>query len=167
MPTGFEFSILNRCIIFSVYDYWPVKITPVIQSWMMFRSDEVALDLSSPMFSLILFYFHQFAFTLAPKYNVIHIHSHNKNLYFWIWIHIQGSIGVCVKSMSFGQLSSVWFQQRGNCFNPYVTRFAKTQHNDAFLEIQIFASMNSINLKLCSVVISMLYSKYFSSYKAR
>ena len=31
----------------------------------------------------------------------------------------------------------------------------KTRHNDAFLEIQIFASMNSINLKLCSIVISM------------
>ena len=50
---------------------------------------------------------------------------------------------------------------------PNVTRFAKTRHNDAFVEIQIFASMNSINLKLCSVVISMLYCKYFSSYKAR
>ena len=25
----------------------------------------------------------------------------------------------------------------------YVTRFVKTRHNDAFLEIQIFASMNS------------------------
>ena len=49
----------------------------------------------------------------------------------------------------------------------YVTRFAKTRHNDAFLEIQIFASTNSIYLKLCSVVISMLYCKYFSSYKVR
>ena len=49
----------------------------------------------------------------------------------------------------------------------YVTRFAKTQHNDAFLEIQIFASMNSIYLKLCSVVISMLNCKYFSRHKAR
>ena len=48
-----------------------------------------------------------------------------------------------------------------------VTRFAKTRHNDAFLEIQIFASVSSIYLKLCSVVISMLYCKYFSSYKAR
>ena len=48
-----------------------------------------------------------------------------------------------------------------------VTRFAKTRHNDAFLEIKIFASMNSIYLKLCSVVISMLYCKYFSRYKAR
>ena len=48
-----------------------------------------------------------------------------------------------------------------------VTRFAKTQHNDSYLEIQIFASMNSIYLKLCSVVISMLYCKYFLSYKAR
>ena len=50
---------------------------------------------------------------------------------------------------------------------PFVTRFAKTRHNDAFLEIQIFASVSSIYLKLCSVVISMLYCKYFSSYKAR
>ena len=49
----------------------------------------------------------------------------------------------------------------------YVTRFAKIRHNDAFLAIQIFASMNSMNLKLCSVVIPMLYCKYFSSYKAR
>ena len=49
----------------------------------------------------------------------------------------------------------------------YVTRFAKTRHNDAFLEIQIFASVSSIYLKLCSVVISMLYCKYFSSYKGR
>ena len=31
------------------------------------ESDEVALDLSSQMFSLILFYFHQFGFTLAPS----------------------------------------------------------------------------------------------------
>ena len=51
--------------------------------------------------------------------------------------------------------------------NLFVTRFAKTRHNDAFLEIQIFTSMNSIYLKLCSVVISMLYYKYFLSYKAR
>ena len=49
----------------------------------------------------------------------------------------------------------------------YVTQFAKTRHNDAFLEIQIFASVSSIYLKLCSVVISMLYCKYLSSYKAR
>ena len=49
----------------------------------------------------------------------------------------------------------------------YVTQFAKTQHNDAFLEIQIFASMNSIYLKLCAVVISILYCKYFLRYKAR
>ena len=39
----------------------------------------------------------------------------------------------------------------------YVTRFAKTQHNDAFLEFQIFASMSFMYLKLCSVAISMLY----------
>ena len=45
----------------------------------------------------------------------------------------------------------------------YVTRFAKIRHNDAFLEIQIFTSMNSIYLKLCSVVISMVYCKDFSS----
>ena len=49
----------------------------------------------------------------------------------------------------------------------YVTRFAKTQHNDAFLVIQIFASVSSIYLKLCSVAIPMLYCKYFSSDKAR
>ena len=50
---------------------------------------------------------------------------------------------------------------------PYVTRFAKPRHNDAFLEIQIIASMSSIYLKLCSVAIAMLYCKYVSSYKAR
>ena len=49
----------------------------------------------------------------------------------------------------------------------YVTWFAKTQQNDAFLEIQIFASVSSIYLKLCSVAIPMLYCKYFLSYKAR
>ena len=40
----------------------------------------------------------------------------------------------------------------------------KTRHNDAFMEIQIFASLSSIYLKLCSVVISC---KHFLSYKAR
>ena len=54
-----------------------------------------------------------------------------------------------------------------NFTTTYVTQFAKTQYNDAVLEIQIFASMNSIYLKLCSVAIPMLYCKYFSSYKAR
>ena len=49
----------------------------------------------------------------------------------------------------------------------FVTRFAKTRHNDAFLDFQIFASVSSIYLKLCSVVVLMLYCKYFSSYKAR
>ena len=54
-----------------------------------------------------------------------------------------------------------------NSLQEIVTRFAKTRHNDAFLEIHIFASVSSIYLKLCFVVISMLYCKYFSSYKAR
>ena len=48
----------------------------------------------------------------------------------------------------------------------YVTRFVKTRHNSTFLNIQIFATINSIYLKLCSVVISML-CKYVLSYKAR
>ena len=39
----------------------------------------------------------------------------------------------------------------------YVTRFAKTQHNDAFLEFQIFASVSFMYLKLCSVAILVLY----------
>ena len=39
----------------------------------------------------------------------------------------------------------------------YVTRFAKTRHNDAFLEFQIFTSMSFMYLKLCSVALSMLY----------
>ena len=49
----------------------------------------------------------------------------------------------------------------------YVTRFAKTRHNDAFLEIQIYTSVSSVYLKLCALAIPMLYCKYFSSYKAR
>ena len=54
-------------------------------------------------------------------------------------------------------------------FKLHVTRLVKTQHNDAFLDIQIFvqAIASSICLKLCSVVLSMLYCKYVSSYKAR
>ena len=48
-----------------------------------------------------------------------------------------------------------------------MTRFAKTRHNDAFLDFQIFASVSSTYLKLYSVVVSMLYCKYFSSYNAR
>ena len=43
----------------------------------------------------------------------------------------------------------------------YVIRFAKTRHNDVFLEIQIVASMSSIYLKLCSVATPMLYCKSF------
>ena len=39
----------------------------------------------------------------------------------------------------------------------YMTRFAKTQHNDAVLELQIFASVSFMYLKLCSVAISTLY----------
>ena len=42
-----------------------------------------------------------------------------------------------------------------------VTQFATTQHNDAFLEIQSFASASFIYLKLCSIAIPMLYCKYF------
>ena len=49
----------------------------------------------------------------------------------------------------------------------YVTRFTKTRHNDAFLKILIFVSVSSIYVKLCFVVMSMLYCKYISSYKAR
>ena len=49
----------------------------------------------------------------------------------------------------------------------YVTWFAKTRRDDAFLEIQAFASVSSIYLNLCSVAIPMLYCKYYSSYKAR
>ena len=39
----------------------------------------------------------------------------------------------------------------------YVTRFAKTPHNDVFLEFQIFVPVSFMYLKLCSVAISMLY----------
>ena len=35
----------------------------------------------------------------------------------------------------------------------YVTQFAKTQYNDASLEIQIFTSASSIYLKFSSVVL--------------
>ena len=41
--------------------------------------------------------------------------------------------------------------------NTYVTGFAKTRHNDAFLEFQIIAQVSFMYLKLCSVAISMLY----------
>ena len=78
-------------------------------------------------------------------------------LHKWFFDHILHGDYLCCHKWSEGSFTSV--------IN--VTRFAKTRHNDAFLEIQIFASMNSINLKLCSVVISMLYYKYFSSYKVR
>ena len=44
-------------------------------------------------------------------------------------------------------------------FLEYVTRFAKTRHNGAFLEIQIISSVGFIYLKLCSVAIPMLYCK--------
>ena len=60
----------------------------------------------------------------------------------------------------------VWFIKYPS-FSPYVTRFTKAQHNDAFFEIQIFTLMSSIYLKLCSIVILILYYKYFSSYKIR
>ena len=41
--------------------------------------------------------------------------------------------------------SSVWFQQLILTLDWLnVTQFAKTRHNDAFLEIQIFASVSSI-----------------------
>ena len=43
----------------------------------------------------------------------------------------------------------------------YVTQFAKTRHNNAFLEIQIFASVSSIYLKLCSVAIPMYIANTF------
>ena len=50
----------------------------------------------------------------------------------------------------------------------YVAQFTKTRHNDAYLEIQIFALVSSIYLQwLYSVAIPMLYCEYFSSYKAR
>ena len=39
------------------------------------------------------------------------------------------------------------------------------QHNGAFLEIQIFALVSSIYLKLFSVATPMLYCKYFLSYR--
>ena len=57
-------------------------------------------------------------------------------------------------------------------FNPvnlstFVTLFAKTRRNDASSEIQIFAQVSSIYLKLCSVAIPMPYYKYILSYKAR
>ena len=46
-----------------------------------------------------------------------------------------------------------------------VTRFAKTQHNDAFLEIQIFASVSSVPKALfCSNTNAVL--QIFLSYKA-
>ena len=46
-----------------------------------------------------------------------------------------------------------------------MTWFVKTQHNGAFLEIHVIASLCS--RKLCSVILWSLYYKYISSYKAR
>ena len=48
-------------------------------------------------------------------------------------------------------------KEEGIAILPFVTRFAKTRHNDACLEIQIVASVSFMYLKLCSVAISMLY----------
>ena len=53
--------------------------------------------------------------------------------------------------------TSIWENSTIIIVQTNVTRFAKTPHNDAFLEMQIFISVNSIFLKLCSVAISMLY----------
>ena len=80
-----------------------------------------------------------------------------KNAYKWIGVLCTY---VIVLQQNYAQLQVLTFPL-------YVTHFAKTRHNDAFLEIQIFASLSSIYLKLCSVAIPMLYCKYFSSYKAR
>ena len=49
----------------------------------------------------------------------------------------------------------------------YVTPFAKTRNNDAFLEIQVFTSVSSVYLKLCSVTIPICITNIFLSYKAR
>ena len=48
----------------------------------------------------------------------------------------------------------------GNIGN--VIQSTKIRHSNAFLKIQIFASVHSMHLKVCSVVISMLYCKQFS-----
>ena len=45
----------------------------------------------------------------------------------------------------------------------YVTRSAKTRHNDAFLEIDIFASVCFMYLKLCSVLIGASLSEPHTS----
>ena len=84
-------------------------------------------------------------------------HKHVKYSYNLIW----ATYGI--KCITANGLMIIYVE--ANCV--YVTRFAKTRHNDAFLETQIFASSSSIYLKLCSVAMPMLYCKYFSSYKAR
>ena len=69
-------------------------------------------------------------------------------------------------------LTPVPIDQRISCQNPshrflnmlykahhIVTRSAKTRHNSAFLEIDIFASVCFMYLKLCSVLISSQYCK--------
>ena len=87
-----------------------------------------------------------------------------------MFIHIKTNYDIKFSGLIVITLFMVRVELGGGCpskITLYVTRFAKTRHNDAFLKFQIFTSVSSIYLKLCSVVISMLYCKYFSSYKAR
>ena len=91
---------------------------------------------------------------------------------FWIIEVIQSILSFCCEAPfldgDFSKLCAMRFKHLlAFSFSSFVTWFAKTWHNGAFLEIQIFASVSSIYLKLCSVATPMLYCKHFLSYKAR
>ena len=77
--------------------------------------------------------------------NVVTMHLHN-----WLWenLSIKGRLASLLR---YSALSTLHLPKP----------------NIMMLEIQIFASVNSIYLKLCSVAVPMLYCKYFLNDKAR
>ena len=87
-------------------------------------------------------------------------------LFVYLQIHFKFKNFILLKrSLQLTSLQCVYVTTSLQCV--YDTPFAKTQNNDAFLEIQVFKSVSFVYLKLCSVTILMLYYKYFLSYKAR
>ena len=61
------------------------------------------------------------------------------------------------RSESTNEVATISVLKDYNVIN--VTRSAKTRHNSAFLEIDIFASVCFMYLKLCSVLVSSQYCK--------
>ena len=99
-----------------------------------------------------------------------HILAFKNNIARCFFLHtpVQALCSLPISCMCSTRMCQVAFEVYRNLASQlltYVTRFAKTRHDDIFLEIQIFALVSSIYLKLCSVAISMLYCKYFSSYR--